>query len=126
MKKKQIITIAILVVLLVGGGIAECLIVNAAFDKFEEKLTNLWTQAENKSIVYSDFEECLNYWKTTRETIEMFLNHLDITEIDLRLAECKAYIVNKDYTNAMAQLSILLEMAEHIPHMGMPSLEHII
>lgn len=124
--KKQILIVIILIVLLVGSGIGECLIVRSAFSEFSNRLETLWEQAGKKAVDYSSFEDCLSYWKKMRERLEFFLNHLDITEIDLRLAECKAYLINNDYTNAMAQLSILIEMADHVPHMALPSIEHIV
>ena len=61
-----------------------------------------------------------------RSTSELLLPHLDVYEINLRFAEGQAYIEQGDYDNLMAQLAVIDELLEYVPHLMKPSFRHIV
>ena len=61
-----------------------------------------------------------------RETSELLLPHLDVYEINLRFAEGQAYIEQGDYDNLEAQLAVIEELLDYVPHLMKPNFKHIV
>lgn len=125
MIKQVIATVAIFLALL-GAGFAEIFVIKSDFAALEQELTQAYAAAREETLTESQFEDIRDDWKVKRERVEFFLNHLDFTEVDFRMAECGAYVKQRDFASAGAQLEVLIELTRHIPHMLMPTPEHVL
>ena len=123
---KQIVATTLFFLALVGAGIAEIFIVKNNFAVLETQLVEAYEKAEDKTLTAQEYDKVWDEWKNRRECIEYFLNHLDFTEMDFRMAECHAYVAQQDFDSAQAQLDVLIELSRHIPHMLIPTPEHIL
>ncbi len=123
---KQIIVTTLIFLALVGAGLTEIFVVNNHFTALEEQLVAAYEKAENKTLTEQEYDIIWDDWKNRRECVEYFLNHLDFTEMDFRMAECHAYVAQQDFDSAQAQLDVLIELSRHIPHMLIPTPEHIL
>lgn len=123
---KQIVATTLFFLALVGAGLAEIFIVKNNFAVLETQLVEAYEKAEDKTLTAQEYDKVWDEWKNRRECIEYFLNHLDFTEMDFRMAECHAYVAQQDFDSAQAQLDVLIELSRHIPHMLIPTPEHIL
>ena len=123
---KQIVTIALLLFLLIGGGFWETDHVSRSFAELETQLEELIELTEREEITEADFRQVKENWYRIRENVEFFINHTDIIEFDYRMAECESCVKYREYQLIHAQLSVMKELSRHIPHMITPSLEHIL
>lgn len=124
--KKQIIATVVIFLMLVGFGLTEVFVVKDNFVRLETRLTEMYDKAENETLTEEEYNAVWEDWKNRREHIEFFLNHMDFTEMDLRMAECRSYVRQGDYDAAQAQIGVLIELTHHIPHMLIPTPEHIL
>ena len=123
---KRIVITTLIFLALIGAGLTEIFVVKNHFATLEKQLVAAYEKAENKTLTEQEYDKIWNDWKNRREGVEYFLNHLDFTEMDFRMAECHAYVAQQDFDSAQAQLDVLIELSRHIPHMLIPTPEHIL
>lgn len=125
MIKQIIITITVLAFVL-AVGITETVVVNKCFDEFQTQIETVSQQAYDETITVEQITQLNDDWIKLREKMEFLITHLDTTEMDLILSEAVGYVRVKEPKLAYVNLVVALELAHHIPHSGMPSLEHIV
>ncbi len=77
-------------------------------------------------MTVEQYREFRDNWVKLRETSELLLPHIDVYEINLRFAEGQAYIEQGDYDNLMAQLTVIDELLDYVPHLMKPNIKHIV
>lgn len=82
-------------------------------------------EIDQQSITVERYDLFLHNWKDLREKGELLLPHADLYEINLRITETRSYVVNKSYKDAEAQLAIVMELLEYVPHLITPDFQHI-
>ena len=123
---KQIVAAAVIFLLLVGLGLTEMFVVRDNFSALEKEFTEMAVKIQEETLTEEEYNLIWKDWKNRRETVEFFLNHADFAEMDFRMAECHAYIKQGNYQDAAAQVDVLAELARHIPHLLIPTPEHIL
>ncbi len=116
--------IALLVILV--AGIFEVVYVNQEYAKVEQQCKVLLDKAKDKTLTTNEFDDFYKNWHNLREKSELFLPHVDVYEINLRISESKALLDNGDFEMVYAQLEIAHNLLQYIPNMMIPSLKHII
>lgn len=121
------ILIPILVLLfLVGAGIAETLIIDNLFDGFIEETEKLIQLANQEQLTPEIFDEYDKMWYDVREKCEFFLPHNDVYELNLRISETKGYVETGDSDSCLVQLQVVKRMAMYVRHLSSPKLRHIL
>lgn len=123
---KQMIAAAIIFVFLIGLGITEMFIIRDNFAALQKEFEEMSVKIESETLTEQEYNDVWQDWKNRRETVEYFLNHTDFAEMDFRMSECHAYIRQGNYADAAAQVDVLIELTKHIPHMLIPTPEHIL
>lgn len=81
----------------------------------------------NKWIPASQVLEIMeNKWKGMKSTWELLIDHQEIDNIDLSVSKMKEYVKGKDRVNALAEISSLKLLFEHIPKKDSLSLTNIL
>lgn len=124
MNKNFIIAIVIIAVI-VGAGIFECIWLQDQYYELIDQMDEIMLRTLNEEITQQEYLVFVENWKQTRENSELLLPHLDVYEMNLRIAEAYSCIINADYKQAYNQLSICKELAEYIPHLMKPIFRHI-
>ena len=123
---KNILIPILVLIFLVGAGIAEALIVNNIFEDFIAETDKLIELAKNEELTQEQFEAYDSLWYDVREKCEFFLPHSDVYELNLRVSETKGYVQNKDFESCLAQLEVVKRLAMYVRHLAEPKLRHIL
>gem|GEM_PF-439176 len=117
---KNILIPILVLIFLVGAGIAEALIVNNIFEDFIAETDKLIELAKNEELTQEQFEAYDSMWYDVREKCEFFLPHSDVYELNLRVSETKGYVQNKDFESCLVQLEVVKRLAMYVRHLAEP------
>lgn len=123
---KNIIAGLIALVLVITCGILEVVLLSRAYDNLSDVCDEVIARCKNESLTQTEYDDFRRKWVKLRETSELLLPHLDVYEINLRFAEGQAYIEQGDYANLEAQLDVISELLEYVPHLMKPDFRHIV
>ena len=123
---KNILIPILVLIFLVGAGIAEALIVNNIFEDFIAETDKLIELAKNEELTQEKFDAYDSMWYDVREKCEFFLPHSDVYELNLRVSETKEYVENKDFESCLVQLEVVKRLAMDVRHLAEPKLRHIL
>lgn len=96
------------------------------YEKLSEYCQSIMVKCNEESLTVEEYNEFRESWVKLRETSEIFLPHIDVYEINLRFAEGQAYAEQGDYDNLEAQLAVIEELLDYVPHLMKPSFKHIV
>ena len=113
-------------VLVIACGVLEVVFLSRDYHRMRDYCHEIMDECENETLTTEQYNEFRDKWIDLRETSELLLPHLDVYEINLRFAEGQAYIEQGDYDNLMAQLTVIDELLEYVPHLMKPSFRHIV
>ena len=123
---RSVVTMLIALLVILVAGIFEVVYVNQEYAKVEQQCKVLLDKAKDKTLTTNEFDDFYKNWHDLREKSELFLPHVDVYEINLRISESKALLDNGDFEMVYAQLEIAHNLLQYIPNMMIPSLKHII
>ena len=123
---KNILIPILVLIFLVGAGIAEALIVNNIFEDFIAETDKLIELAKNEELTQEKFDAYDSMWYDVREKCEFFLPHSDVYELNLRVSETKGYVENIDCESCLVQLEVVKRLAMYVRHLAEPKLRHIL
>lgn len=116
----------IALVLVITCGVLEVVLLSRAYEKMRDYCHDVMADCESETLTVEQYDEFRGKWVDLRETSELLLPHVDVYEINLRFAEGQAYIEQGDYDNLMAQLTVIDELLEYVPHLMKPNFKHIV
>ena len=116
----------IALVLVVTCGVLEVVLLSRSYDKLAADCDAIIEKCENESLTVEEYNDFRDKWVDLREKSELLLPHIDVYEINLRFAEGQAYAEQADYEQLKAQLTVVAELLEYVPHLMKPTPKHII
>ncbi len=116
----------IALVLVITCGVLEVVLLGRAYGKMRDECHDVMNYCESETLTVEQYREFRDNWVKLRETSELLLPHIDVYEINLRFAEGQAYIEQGDYDNLMAQLTVIDELLDYVPHLMKPNIKHIV
>lgn len=122
---KNLVSIAVVLCLLIGGAIFENYYLNKQFDEFNGVLTTLYDKIKEEDANENDVYSVQNLWLEKKRTLHVFIPHTEIKEIDLWLSEAVKLVHDKEWTDAISKIEVLLELSEQIPKTFSVKLENI-
>ncbi len=125
MPKRLIIALVVLLVLVLVGT-AELLVLQSYYAELYDMCSNISTALLDEKVELELYDNMVAYWHRVCSFSELCLPHTDIWEINARIAECRANIVALEYTQAYANMAVLLELIEYIPSNALPTVSHIL
>ena len=123
---KTIVTGLIVLLLIISCGVLEVVFISRDYNRLHDECLTLMELTEQEVITEEQFAEFRTKWEDLRETSEIFLPHLDVYELNLRFAEAESYVKGQDFDALHAQLSIIEELLNYVPHLMKPSWKHIV
>ncbi|MEG2159425.1 MAG: DUF4363 family protein [Clostridia bacterium] len=124
---KRNIICTIIAILIVGFfGIFEVVVMSNLYKQLNVEATNLLELTIKEEITEEEAKQFQEKWKVLRERSELCLPHIDVYELNLRVAEAVACVEHKDYKSAHSQLAVVIELTEYIPHLMVPNIRHIV
>ena len=116
----------IALILVVTCGVLEVVLLSREYERLEDYCGQVITKCEEQNLTVDEYNEFRERWVKLRETSEIFLPHIDVYEINLRFAEGQAYAEQGDFDNLHAQLAVILELLNYVPHLMKPNFKHIV
>ena len=113
-------------VLVVTCGILEVVFLSKDYKKLAKDCDEVITKCEEETLTVEEYNELRDKWVNLREKSELLLPHIDVYEINLRFAEGQAYAEQQDFEQLKAQLKVVEELLDYVPHLMKPSLRHIV
>ncbi len=89
--------------------------VQKTFTCFHDILDTLYQKTESHAATYEDGTSVRYYWENEKRTLHVWLPHTMLQEVDYHLDEAIGYLYNDDFSNALAQLEVAIQLAEEIP-----------
>ncbi len=112
---RTIASIFISLGLIIGLSVYEIIYVRNTFRCFHEILNTLYQKTESHLATYEDGTSVRYYWEKQKRTLHVWLPHTMLQEVDYHLDEAIGYLYNDDYSNALAQLEVSIELSTEIP-----------
>ncbi len=122
---KTIVSIFVSLALIFGLSFYEIQYVRHTFTYFHEILDTLYQKTESHAATYEDGTAVRSYWEEEKRTLHIWLPHTMLQEVDYHLDEAIGYLYNDDFSNALAQLEVTIELSEEIPRSYAPTLPNI-
>ena len=116
----------IALVLVITCGILEVVLLTKDYEKLANECEEIIVKCENENLTVDEYNKFRDKWVKLREKSELLLPHIDVYEINLRFAEGQAYAEEQDYQQLKAQLTVVAELLDYVPHLMKPSLRHIV
>ncbi|MBQ8685169.1 MAG: DUF4363 family protein [Clostridia bacterium] len=122
---RTIVSIVVALGLILGVSLYELYYVNDTFAFFEEALLSLYDKAEAGLATYEDGTAVQTFWEEKKKSLQIWLPHTAIQEVDYQLYEAVGYLYVHDYKSAIPKIEVVLGMCENIPHAYTFSIENI-
>lgn len=113
-------------VLVITCGILEVVFLTKDYENMAKDCSEAITKCEAETLTVDEYNELRDKWVKLREKSELLLPHIDVYEINLRFAEGQAYAEQQDFEQLKAQLKVVEELLDYVPHLMKPSLRHIV
>ena len=113
-------------VLVITCGVLEVVLLSREYERLAEYCEEIIVKCENESLTVEEYNQFRDKWVDLREKSELLLPHIDVYEINLRFAEGQAYAEQGDFDNLKAQLAVVEELLDYVPHLMKPSIKHIV
>lgn len=112
--------------LVITCGVLEVVLLSRAYDKLAADCDKIIAECEQQTLTVAEYNRFRDKWVKLREQSELLLPHIDVYEINLRFAEGQAYAEQQDYEQLKAQMCVVAELLEYVPHLMKPTLRHIL
>ncbi len=122
---KSIITIVCATVIIVAGAIYENQFINGNFNDLNVSLSCLYDKVENQTAVEDDVYAVQTQWLNKKKKLHAFIPHAEIKEIDLWLSESATLVKDKEWSDAISKVEVLIELTEQIPKAFKPTFGNI-
>ena len=106
MTKGRIITAIVILLLIIGFGIAEQIFTKKTFEEFTERL-NSFIVEEDEVYDYESIVETGKWWDKKVKYLELFLPHVQMNEITITYGELIGAVGAEDHDSAQALLNRL-------------------
>ncbi len=112
---KTIISMTCVAVLLVVGAWYESNFVKRQFEEFHTVLSTLYEKIDDQTATEDDVYAVQKNWIEKKRFLHVFIPHNEIKEVDLWLAEAVTLVRDKEWSDAISKIEVLIELSEQIP-----------
>ena len=112
---KSLLSILCVALVLIAGGIFEDYYVHKEFREFNKVLQVLYEKVDTESAVMEDVYAVQDNWLNKKKNLHAFIPHTEIKEIDLWLSEAVTLVRDKEWSDAISKIEVLIELTEQIP-----------
>ena len=112
---KTIISIVVVACLVITGAIFEATVINKQFDEFATELNSLYQLTETETPTEEDVYALQENWRSKKNFLHAFISHNEIREFDLWIADMITFVREKEWTDAMSKLEVLISLTHEAP-----------
>ncbi|MBQ8290961.1 MAG: DUF4363 family protein [Clostridia bacterium] len=123
---KTLTSIFISFIVLFGISIFEQKFVNDTFALFTQAVLSLHDKTEAKTATFEDGTAIRSLWEEKKKSLQIWLPHTALQEVDYQLYEAVGFICVKDYESALPKIEVVLGMCDNIPYSYTFHIENIL
>ena len=123
---RSIISMLCVAIILALGAIYENNFVTRQFDEMHTVLQTLYEKVDEKSATQDDVYAVQENWLEKKRFLHAFIPHNEIKEIDLWLSESATLVRDKEWSDAISKIEVLIELTEQIPKTFRLSWENVL
>lgn len=116
----------IALVLVITCGVLEVVFLSKDYERLAADCDVMVSKCDDETLTVEEYNVFRDKWIVLREKSELLLPHVDVYEINLRFAEGQAYAEDGDFAQLKAQLTVVRELLDYVPHLMQPSVKHIL
>lgn len=116
----------IALVLVITCGVLEVVFLSKDYERLAADCDEMVSKCDDETLTVEEYNIFRDKWIVLREKSELLLPHVDVYEINLRFAEGQAYAEDGDFAQLKAQLTVVRELLDYVPHLMQPSVKHIL
>ena len=113
---KTIVSIICVAIILSVGAIYENDFVSRQFQEFNTVLCVLYEKVDDEVATQDDVYAVQKNWIEKKTYLHAYIPHNEIKEVDLWLAEAATLVRDKEWTDAISKVEVLIELSEQIPN----------
>lgn len=106
---------AIILLLLIGGGIFEDISLERSVRDCAEIVETVIQKTEEKTAKEEDVLSFSDIWDKTKSRLHTYIPHTEIREVDMWLSEAKSFVATQDFEFARAKLVVVRDKILSIP-----------
>ncbi len=106
---------AIILLLLIGGGIFEDISLERSVRDCAEIVETVIQKTEEKTAKEEDVLSFSDIWDKTKSRLHTYIPHTEIREVDMWLSEAKSFVATQDFELARAKLVVVRDKILSIP-----------
>ena len=123
---KSIVSILVVFTVLVCGAIYETDFVQRQFGEFSVVLEQLYVKTDNRTATEDDVLSAQKNWLEKKKFLHVFIPHNEIKEMDLWISEAIILVRDKEWTDAVSKIEVLIDLTEQIPKTFRLSFENVL
>ena len=106
---------AIILLLLIGGGIFEDVSLDRSVKQCAEIGETVIQKTEDQTAKEEDVLSFSDIWDKTKSRLHTYIPHTEIREVDMWLSEAKSFVATQDFELARAKLVVVRDKILSIP-----------
>ena len=122
---KSVVSMLAVLVILVGVSFWEAHFITSNFNDFRQKTQVVYQKVEDQIAVIDDVYALQDCWLQKKAHLHSVIPHAEIKEMDLWLSEAVMLVRDKEWTDALSKIEVLLELCEQIPQTFSLSFQNI-
>ena len=112
---KTLLSTIFALIILFTGAIFENKFIKNEFTEFRQVLNSLYDKTIEQTAIREDVYAVQENWLEKKRKLHAVIPHTEIKEMDLWLSECVMLVHDKEWTDAISKIEVLIELSEQIP-----------
>ena len=112
---KTLLSTIFALIILFTGAIFENKFIKNEFTEFRQVLNSLYDKTIEQTATREDVYAVQENWLEKKRKLHAVIPHTEIKEMDLWLSECVMLVHDKEWTDAISKIEVLIELSEQIP-----------
>ena len=113
------------IIILIAGAIVENRFIKKQFDELNYSFSILYEKIDDETATEKDVYAVKEQWLNKKKSLHAFIPHNEIKEIDLWLFETAVLVRDKEWTEALSKVDVLISLSKEIPKTFSLSVENI-
>jgi hypothetical protein len=113
-------------VIIVGLAVFEGFFIQKQFNELHQSIDLLYDKIEEESATQNDVLAVQSCWIKKKKSLHVFIPHNEIKELELWIAETVTLVKDKEWSDAVSKVEVLIELTEQIPKTFKLSFDNIL
>ncbi len=123
---KTLISMICAGIIIIAGTLYEGDFVQRQFVELNDVLVTLYDKVDARTANENDVLAMQKSWQDKKRFLHAFIPHNEIKEFDLWIGEAVVFVRDKEWTDALSKIQVLIDLSKQIPKTFLVSFENIL